>query len=410
MASKTSGIAAFEATPLDTISTEMTTLRTTYRSNRTKDIQWRLKQLKKLYWGLVDLTPMIQEALMKDLRKCAYEAQISEIEWVKTETLDMINNLEKWAKDEPVVNVPMQFWLMKHRIRHEPLGVILVIGAYNYPFQLNVTPVVGAIAAGNCCVLKPSEASPHSAMVLKKLFDDYLDPECFSCVNGAIDETKLLLDTKFDKILFTGGKKVGTIVATKAAETLTPVLLELGGCNPGFVTKNANLKIAARRLLWQKCLNAGQVCLSHNYIMVERPVLSQFIGEMNKQGKVFMPNGAKASPDLARVVNKSHFSRMKGMLENTNGKIVMGGSMDESDLFIEPTMVLVDSIEDSMMAQESFGPIWAVMPYDTLDEAIKIANQVDSTPLALFTFGSDEENKKGKFIVLRGHWFNCFLF
>ncbi|CAM1500905.1 Fc.00g100670.m01.CDS01 [Cosmosporella sp. VM-42] len=389
-----SSIPAFEPTAVDDIAANVNAVRVTYKTNRTKDIQFRLVQLRKLYWGLVDNAHLIEEALLKDMKKCKFEAQISEIDWCKTECMDMIRNLEKWAKDEPVVGVPLTFRFMKHRIRHEPLGVVLIIGAFNYPFQLNITPVIGAIAAGNCVVLKASELSPHSAMVIKKLFDDCLDPECYTYVNGAVPETQQLLEQKFDKIVFTGGKGVGKIVAKKAAETLTPVLLELGGQNPAFITKNGNIKMAARRLLWQKCLNAGQVCLSHNYILVERSVLSQFIGDMNGQYRAFMPKGAKNSPDLSRIVNKTHFNRLKKMLDTTRGKIVMGGSMDESELFIEPTMVLVDDIEDSMIVQESFGPIWALMAYDSLDQAIDIANKVDPTPLALFSFGTDAENQK----------------
>lgn len=388
-------IPAFEHTALNDITASIDTLRATYRTNRSKDFQFRLVQLRKLYWGIVDNTELIQDALLKDLGKCNFEAQLSEIDWCKTECMDLINNLHKWAKDEPVVGIPAQFWPMKHKIRHEPLGVILVIGAYNYPFQLNLTPVIGAIAAGNCVVLKPSESSPHSAMVLKKIFDECLDPECFTVVNGAVDQTKHLLDHKFDKIVFTGGKNIGKIIAQKAAETLTPVLLELGGKNPAIVTKNANIKLAARRLMFQKCLNAGQVCMSHNYVLIERSVLSQFIGEINSQYRVMMPKGAKNSGDYARIVNKAQFNRMKKMLDATRGKIVMGGSMDESKLFIEPTAVLVDDIEDSMMVEESFGPIWSILPVDSVDQAIRIANEVDPTPLALFSFGTDAENKKG---------------
>lgn len=394
MAASKLEIPAFDFTPLQDIPAKVDQLRGTFRSGRTKDIQFRLVQLRKLYWSLVDNTPLIEESLMRDLRKSKYEATISEIDWCKRECLDMINNLEKWAKDEAVVNVPLEFKIMGHRIRHEPLGVILVIGSYNYPFQLNVTPVIGAIAAGNCVVLKASEASPNCAMVLRKIFDDALDPECYTYVNGALAESQCILEQKFDKIAFTGGKGVGKIVAQKAAETLTPVLLELGGQNPAFVTKNANLKLAARRLLWQKVLNAGQVCLSHNYILVERSVLPKFLGELNGQLRVFMPKGARNSPDYARVVNSRHFARLKKMLDTTKGKIVLGGSMDEEDLFIEPTAVLVDDVEDSMMVEESFGPIFSVMAYDNLDQAIDIANKVDSTPLALFCFGTDIEAEK----------------
>ncbi|KAJ4219707.1 Hexadecenal dehydrogenase [Fusarium oxysporum] len=387
-------IAPLEHTPLDEIAAKVDLMRKTFRSGRTKDIEFRMIQIRKLYWAIVDNTELMQDALINDLRKCKYEAVLAEIDWCKQECIDMVNNMEKWLRDEPVPNVPLQFRAMKHRTRFEPLGVVLNIGSFNFPFQLNLPVVIGAIACGNCVVLKASESSPNCAMVLKKIFDESLDPECFTYVNGALPETQLLLEQKFDKICFTGGKAVGKIIAQKAAETLTPVLLELGGLNPAFVTKNANLKLAARRLLWQKSLNAGQVCMSHNYILVERSVLSQFLGELNNQMRTFFPQGAKNSPDLCRIVNAGHFNRLKKMLDGTNGKIVLGGSMDESTLFMEPTAVLVDDINDSMMTQEAFGPIFAMMAVDSLDQAIDIANTVDPTPLSLSAFGSKAENNK----------------
>lgn len=396
MASKDVSIPAFEADSVDVIATKHNTLRNTYRSGRTKDIQYRLKQLRKFYWAVCDLEPLMTQALYKDLRKGSHEGIMAEIAWAKGECLDQINNLEKWAKDESIPNIPVAFWAMGHRIRFEPLGVVLIIGSFNYPFQLTLLPFIGALAAGNTVIIKPSEHSPASAMVTK-LLSERLDPESYVCINGGLPVSQTLLDLKFDKIAFTGGRGVGTIIAKKAAETLTPVLLELGGQNPAFITRNGNVKLAARRLLWGKTTNAGQVCLSHNYALVERSAVDEFIAELNKQYKVFMPQGAQASPDYGRIVNKSNFDRIKSMLDRTSGKIVMGGATDESDLYIEPTIVLHDKMDlhDSMIAEESFGPIWSIVPYDNLDDAINFANEVDPTPLALFTFGSDAENQKG---------------
>lgn len=388
-------IPEYATTSLDDITTAANTIHTSFRSNKTKDVQFRLRQIRKLYWGIVNNEKLIEAALRKDMRKCKHEAVLTEIAWIKAECLDFTKNLEKWVEEESIINVPMQYLAMKPRIRNEPLGKVLIIGAYNFPFQLNITPLIGAIAAGNTVVLKPSELSPHSAMVIKKIFDEALDPECYICVNGKVDETKHILEHKFDKIVFTGGKRTGTIIAKKAAETLTPCLLELGGQNPAFVTKNGDVKLAARRLLWNKTLNAGQVCLSQNYVLIERSVLSTFIGELNNQYRTMMPKGAKASPDYSRLPNKHHFDRLKAMLDNSKGKIVMGGKMDEADLFIEPTVVLVDDVDDSMMVEESFGPIWSIFPVDSLDQAIGIAHKIDPTPLSLFTFGSDAENEKG---------------
>lgn len=395
MALKIGAIPPLQPTALDEITARYNTLRATFKSGRTKDVEYRRQQLRRLYWSFIDNTELIELCLNQDMHKSKFESHITEIDWCKQECLDAVQHLDKWVQDETIDNMPMQFWLMKPRIRNEPLGVILNIGAYNFPFQTNVTALVGAIAAGNTFILKPSELSPASCMVLQKIFDDALDPESYVCVQGGLEQTKHVLEHKFDKIVFTGGRRTGTIIAKKAAETLTPVLLELGGQNPAFVTRHADLKLAARRLLWQKVLNAGQVCLSHNYVLIERCVQNKFIGELNKQYKEFMPEGAKASPDYSRVVNKTHYERLKKMVDNSKGKIVMGGSMDESDFFIEPTVVLVDDVKDSMVVEESFGPVWSILPYDTLDEAINMANEIDPTPLALFTFGSDKENEKG---------------
>jgi len=383
----------FQEAALEDIQPTYDRLRASFHAGKTKNIQFRLQQLRKLYWGLTDLESVIFQSLWKDLHKCHHEAVLTEVDWCKNEILFFIKNLEKFAKDQPIDDVPATFWAMKHRIRSEPYGTVLVMGAFNYPFMLSVLPMLGAIAAGNTVIVKPSEHAPHTAMAIKKLLES-VDPDCYAVLNGALPVSQAVLDLKFDKIAFTGSRGVGTIVAKKAAETLTPVLLELGGQNPGFVTKNADVKLAARRLLWGKCSNAGQVCLSQNYAMVERSVLNQFIAELNAQYRIFYPKGAQESPDFCRIINRPSFDRIKGMLDSTGGKIVMGGRTDADDLYIEPTVVLVDDINDSMIIHESFGPIWSVVPYDDLDKAIEFANKVDPTPLSMFAFGSDAETKK----------------
>ncbi|PFH58292.1 hypothetical protein XA68_13896 [Ophiocordyceps unilateralis] len=387
-------IPPFASTPVADIQAGYDRLRSTFRSGRTRNLEYRKRQIRRLYWGLDDLRPALVEALRRDMGKSAHEANLSEIDWVQAEAIDMCNNLDDWARDESVVGLPLVYRPMSPRIQFEPLGSVLVIGPFNFPVMLNVSAVMGAIAAGNTVVLKPSEQSPHSAMVLKQLFEEYVDPDVVFCVNGAIPETQALLDLKFDKVAFTGGRKAGTIIATKAAQSLTPVLLELGGRNPAFINKDANVALAARRLLWQKCLNAGQICLTHNYALVHRPLVSGFVDELKLQYRTFMPQGAKVSPDYSRIVNQNHFRRIKAMLDNTNGKVVLGGSSDEADLFIEPTVVVVNDVDDSMMTEESFGPVWSIVPYDSVEEAIDMANSIDPTPLALYTFGSDEDNNK----------------
>lgn len=227
-----------------------------------------------------------------------------------------------------------------------------------------------------------------------------LDPSSYAVLQGAIPETTALLDQKWDKIFYTGSATVGTIIAKKAAETLTPVTLELGGRNPAIVTKHADPRLAARRLLWAKTLNAGQVCVSQNFTLIDRELLPAFITELKKALKEFYPDGVQKSPDYARIVNQRQFLRLKKMVEDSKGKILIGGTMDESDLFIEPTVIQVDSLDDSTVKDESFGPLMPILPVTDLDEAIKIANQVHDTPLGVYSFGTKAEMEKGNSLLI----------
>lgn len=269
---------------------------------------------------------------------------------------------------------------------------------FNFPFQLTLGPLIGAIAGGNTVVIKPSETASHSAVAMQQVIEDALDPSCYSVVQGGIPQTQALLAERWDKIFFTGSANVGRIVAKAAAPHLTPVVLELGGINPAIVTKNANPKLVARRMLWGKTLNAGQVCTSQNYLLVEKEVVPAVIEEFKKAYKEFFPNGAKASEDYSRIINEASFRRIKGMIDNTKGKIILGGTMDEADRFIEPTVVQIDSVDDSLVSQESFGPIITILPVNSADEAVKTANGVMSTPLGIYPFGTKKETENSEFL------------
>lgn len=260
--------------------------------------------------------------------------------------------------------------------------------------NISITPLVGAIAAGCTAILKPSESAPSVAKVLQHIVETTLDASCYSVVQGGVPETTALLNEKWDKIFYTGGVNVAKIIAKKAAETLTPVTLELGGRNPAIVTKNADIRLAAKRLLWGKVLNAGQVCISQNYTMVDKEIVDAFIAEIKIVLKQFFPNGVKESEDFARIVNVRQWSRLKKMLEDTKGKIVIGGDMDESQRFLEPTVVLVDSPTDPLVADESFGPLLPILPVEDLDTAIRIATEVHRTPLGLYPFGNKQETER----------------
>lgn len=265
---------------------------------------------------------------------------------------------------------------------------------YNFPIQLTLGPLIGAIAAGCTAVLKPSEAAPAAAAVVQRIVESALDPLAYSVVQGAIPETTALLDEKWDKIFYTGGQGVAKIISKKAAETLTPVTLELGGKNPAIVTKNANMHLAARRLAWAKTVNVGQVCISQNYIMVDAEMVPTFVKEFKAALDEFFPNGARASADYGRIVNDRSFQRLKKMLDSSSGKILLGGKMVEAERFMEPTVVQVSDPSDSLLTDESFGPLIPILPVKDLDTAIRYANEISVTPLGIYPFGSKAETDR----------------
>lgn len=387
-------IPSFEATAVSSIPSIVNLCRATYNSQKSKPIEYRLTQLRKLYWGIKDNEDALVEACKQDLGKPSYETYISEIDWCKNDIVFVTKNLATWMKDEPAPDIPLVNSLLSPTIKKEPLGTVLVIGAYNFPVNLSLGPLIGAIAAGCTGVLKPSEVAPATAMVLKKIIEESLDPSAYTVVNGGVAETTALLNEKWDKIFYTGSANVGTIIAKKAAETLTPVCLELGGRNPAIVTKNADPRLAARRLLWAKLHNAGQVCVSQNYIMVEKDIMPAFVEQLKVAMKEYYPNGTKSSSDYARIVNNRHFLRIKKMLDDTKGKILIGGEVDESQNYIDITVVQVKDTDDSMIVDESFGPLIPLLEIDNVEQAIKIANSVHRTPLGLYPFGSKAEVNK----------------
>ncbi|RDW91239.1 hypothetical protein BP5796_02404 [Coleophoma crateriformis] len=395
-------IAEFTSTSIDTIAPTVARLQATFASQKTKPIEYRLQQLRQLYWGLVDNADLVLESCRLDLGKPELEVVYTELDWCKNDAVFASKNLAEWMKDEKAPDIPLTNTFVAPHIRKEPLGTVLIIGAYNFPYNLAFGPLIGAIAAGCPAVLKPSEGSPYCAMVMKKIVEESLDPDAYVVVNGEVPETTALLNEKWAKIFYTGNDRVARIISKKAAETLTPVCLELGGRNPAIITKHADIRLAARRLLWGKALNAGQVCISHNYTLVDKEVFPQFIEELKAAWKEFYPNGIKASPDFGRIANNRQFLRIKKMVDESKGKILMGGEMDEATNYIELTVVQVDDVNDSMIKDESFGPLMPIYPVENLDEAIRIANTVHATPLALYGFGTKAETKRILNEVLSG--------
>ncbi|KAI9694453.1 MAG: hypothetical protein M1822_000069 [Bathelium mastoideum] len=384
----------FQHTPVDDIPTIVGGIRATFHSHKTRPVEYRLRQLRKLYWGLKDNEAAVLDACKQDLGKSHFETYLTELGWCENDTIFMCKNLPNWIKDESAPDISLMNKAVAPKIKKDPVGAVLIIGAYNFPIQLSLGPLIGAIAAGCTAVLKPSENAPAAAAVMERIIKNYLDPSAYTVVQGGVPESTALLEQKWDKIFYTGSAGVGTIIAKKAAETLTPVTLELGGRNPAIITKHADPRLAARRLLWAKLLNAGQVCVSQNYILVDREVLPAFLAELRKAMQEFFPQGVKNSPDYGRIVNERQWQRLKKMLDQSSGKILLGGTMDEKEKFLEPTVVQVDDPTDSLMVDESFGPLIPVYPVNDLDEAIRLANEVHDTPLGIYPFGNKQETRK----------------
>ncbi len=391
---KMENVLPFEAVSIDLIPSVHQRVVDKFHTHTTRPVEYRLKQLRSLYWGLKDAEPALLEACKLDLGKSAYEAYLTEVGWVLNDIIFMSKNLARFAKDESAPDIDLTNKFMRPKIRKDPLGAVLIIGAYNFPLQLSLGPLVGAIAAGCTAVLKPSESAPNAARIMQHVVAKSLDPEAYQVLQGAVPETTALLDCKWDKIFYTGGLTVGRIIAKKAAETLTPVALELGGRNPAIITKNADPRLAARRLLWAKLLNVGQVCVSQNYILIDKDILPEFIRQLELALIEFQPKGAEGNSDYGKIINERQWKRLKDMLDSTNGKILLGGKKDQSALFFEPTVVQVSSPDDSLLKDESFGPLMPILPVDDLDEAIRISNKVHPTPLGIYPFGSTAETNQ----------------
>lgn len=370
--------------PVDDIPPMVERLRATFDSGKTRPLAWRREQLEGLLRYGKEQSARLAEALHADLRKPTLEAYAADISQVSNEAKLAIKNLAKWTKPERVGRVPL---LGRCVLMRDPLGVVLIIAPWNYPVGLLLSPLVGAIAAGNAAVLKPSEVTAHTSEVLAETLPNYIDPEAFAIVQGGVEETTALLDQRFDHIMYTGNGQVGRIVMEKAAKTLTPVTLELGGKSPCIVDSTADIETTARRIAWGKFMNAGQTCIAPDYLLVEESVQEPLIAALQKTVKEFYGDDAQASEDYARVVNERHHGRLTKLLEGQ--EIAFGGKTDAADCFIEPTVVKNVSPDSAIMQNEIFGPILPVLKVRDVDEAISFIRGREK-PLALYVFSGDD--------------------
>ncbi|PWN29185.1 aldehyde dehydrogenase [Jaminaea rosea] len=368
-------------------------LRAAFLTGKTRSIEYRQNQLKQLAFMLQDNEDAFCEALNKDLGRHKFESMFAELMTTITEAVEAVHSVKSWAKKEKV-SPGLAWGFHNPHVRREPKGTVLILGAWNYPLTVQIGPLIGAIAAGNTCVLKPSEVSAHSAKLISDLFPKYLDPECYRAVNGGIPQSTALLDCRWEHILYTGNGTVGRIVAEKAAKWLCPTTLELGGKSPTWVDETADLPIAAKRILWGKQFNVGQTCVAPDYVLCTKKVQSQLVAEFKKAADQFWPKGQEAATDQqSKMVNEGHWKRVKGMLEGTNGKIVLGGPPEDnkSQSRAFPLVVVSDvKPDDSIMTGEIFGPVLPIVAVQNVDEAIQFINSRDQ-PLALYSFSANSD-------------------
>jgi aldehyde dehydrogenase (NAD+) len=376
---------------MENLPTKLLALKNYYNSGATKPYAFRIAALKKLKSALLAHEQEIYQALYADLKKSPEEVWVTEIGFLLGEINTALKRLKKWMKPEKVstnlLNFPSKSYVYK-----EPLGVVLIIGPWNYPLQLLLAPLVGAIAAGNCCVLKPSEFAPASATVIWKLIAENFSPDYILFVpgEGATVIPQMMDAFRFDHIFFTGGEQVGKIIYTEAAKKLIPVTLELGGKSPCIVESDANIKVAARRIAQTKFSNAGQMCVAPDYVLVHASVKEQLINELKKTIAHFYED-ASVSYSYGRIVNRKNFDRLTNYLQQ--GKIIYGGRTDEKNLFIEPAILVDIPADVAVMGEEIFGPVLPVIEFTDFDEAKKII-QKNPDPLAFYVFTESREKEK----------------
>lgn len=355
-----------------------------FATGKTRDRDFRIQQLESLERAIVANQDKIVAAVQSDLGRAAFEAyfEIATLSEIKL----ALKQLKKWMKPRRVTTsldvFPASAW-----VQAEPLGVALIIGPWNYPFQLMMSPLVGAIAAGNCAILKPSEYAPEMSKLVTELVRSTFDRDYIAVVEGDAQISQELLAQKFDHIFFTGGTEIGRIVMQVAAKHLTPVTLELGGKSPCFVDASVRLDYAAKRIAWGKFINAGQTCIAPDYILVDAAVKDEFVVQLRKAiGELYGENPA-LSPDYARIVNQRQLNRLKGLLGS--GTIVIGGQVNDADRYLAPTVLDHVNWNDSVMESEIFGPILPILTYDNLDDAIALVNERPK-PLALYIFSKSD--------------------
>ena len=354
-----------------------------YKSN----INFRKESLIKLLDVIIKHENEIIQALYDDFKKPPFESIATETSYIISELKDTINNIHKWSKVKKIrpsiLNFPSSDYIFK-----EPYGKVLIIAPWNYPFQLALCPLISAVAAGNQVVLKPSELTPKTSAIILKIVEKVFQHNHVKVIEGGVEETQNLLAQRWDYIFFTGSVAVGKIVAKAAAEHLTPVTLELGGKNPCIIDETANLKLAAKRIVWGKFLNAGQTCIAPDYILIQEDMKSHFVDFIKNEITKAFGKTPKNSPDFARIVNEKNWHRLSSMIEPQ--KVIFGGETDIEDCYISPTLIEENSLDSLLMKDEIFGPILPILTYNDEKEIYKTISKYEK-PLALYVFSEDKK-------------------
>ena len=364
----------------------LATAREAFASGRTRDASWREKQLDGLVRLLEENDEALIAALHADLGKPRAEGWTTDLGTTATEISYIRKNIRKWMKSRKV-RVPMVAQPGSGFIKPEPLGVILVITPWNYPISLLLNPLAAVFAAGNTAVCKPSELAPACSKLMAELIPQYVDPEAAVVVEGDVEIATELLEQKWDHIFFTGSTNVGRIVMQAAANHLTPVTLELGGKSPTIVDESADLVAAANRITWGKFLNAGQTCIAPDYVFAHENIREELVDKIKEATNEFYGSDPKTSPDYARIVSERHLNRLTGLLDD--GTVVLGGSHDAADRYLEPTILLDPSADSAIMSDEIFGPILPILSFTDLQEVIGFVN-ARPKPLALYIFANSD--------------------
>ena len=377
---------------METLKEKINKQREYFSTGETKDINFRIEKLKKLRDVLKSEEDKVFEALKKDLMKSSFESYVTEVAMVYDEINMHIKNIKKWSKKRRVKTPLVQF-PAKSFIQLEPYGVVLIIGPFNYPFMLTMDPLIGAIAAGNTAVIKPSESAPETSKILKEILEKVFDEKYVLHVNPerGKEVVEELLKEKFDYIFFTGSATVGKIVMKAASQYLTPVTLELGGKSPCIIDKDCKVELAARRIVWGKLLNSGQTCVAPDYLYVHKDIEEEFIKKLEEEIKNQFGDNPLESEDYSKMVNEREFNRVLSYIDKE--KLVFGGNYNRKTFQIEPTILKNVTWDDPVMEREIFGPIFPILTFENLDEVIRLVNSKDK-PLALYYFSEDKNKIK----------------